>query len=139
MSTGSRLLLAHLAGDYLLQPHWMSQEKTTRWSVAATHGVIYGVAHLLVTRSLWRLAVIAGTHAVIDRYRLAKHISWAKNQIGPARIRQPWQECEATGYPPETPPWLAVWLMIIVDNTMHLFINAAVTDNWRSSNANATR
>lgn len=25
----------------------------------------------------------------------------------------------------ETPPWLAVWLMIIADNALHLLINAA--------------
>jgi hypothetical protein len=128
MTTGTKLLLAHLAGDYLLQPHWMSQEKTANWPVAAAHGVIYGATHLLVTRSPWRLAIIAGTHMVIDRYRLAKHVSWAKNQIGPARIRHPWWVAKNTGYPPETPEWLAVWLMIIVDNTMHLLINAVVTE-----------
>jgi hypothetical protein len=118
-----RFLLAHLIGDYLLQPHWMSQEKTQRWSVAATHGTIYGASHILVTRSPWRLLIIGGTHAVIDRYRLAKHISWAKNQIGPARIREPWRNCKDTGYPTDVPWWLSVWLMIIVDNTIHLLIN----------------
>jgi hypothetical protein len=37
-----------------------------------------------------------------------------------------WSECKATGYPPDTPPWLAVWLMIIADNTIHVLINSAV-------------
>lgn len=27
------------------------------------------------------------------------------------------------GYGPDTPDWLAVWLLIIADNTMHLLIN----------------
>jgi len=120
-------MLAHLAGDYVLQPHWMSQEKTSRWDVAAAHGAIYGACHLIVTRSPWRLLAIAGTHAVIDRYRLAKQLSWAKNQLGPSRVRQPWSECQATGYPPDTPAWLAVWLMIIVDNATHLAINAVAS------------
>ncbi len=29
----------------------------------------------------------------------------------------------ATGYPSATPAWLAVWLLIIADNTLHLLIN----------------
>lgn len=37
---------------------------------------------------------------------------------------KPWRECAATGYTPETPVWLAVWLMIIADNIMHLICNA---------------
>jgi hypothetical protein len=28
-----------------------------------------------------------------------------------------------TGYPPETPAWMAVWLLIIVDTVLHLTIN----------------
>ncbi len=26
-------------------------------------------------------------------------------------------------YPPDRPPWLAVWLLIIADNVMHVLIN----------------
>lgn len=37
----------------------------------------------------------------------------------------PWHECKATGYPPERPAWLAVWLLIAADNTIHLAINYA--------------
>jgi hypothetical protein len=36
---------------------------------------------------------------------------------------QPWSECSITGYPKEAPPWMAVWLMIAADNTIHLAIN----------------
>ena len=50
---------------------------------------------------------------------------WAKNLAAPKSYRKSWSECSATGYPSDTPPWLAVWLMIIADNTMHLAINAA--------------
>jgi len=34
-----------------------------------------------------------------------------------------WAECAATGYPPDRPAWLAVWLLIIADNVMHVVIN----------------
>jgi hypothetical protein len=65
------------------------------------------------------------THAVIDHYRLARHVVWAKNLLAPKSYRRSWSECAATGYPADTPVWLAVWLMIIADNTLHLVINAA--------------
>ncbi len=125
MSTGVGMLLAHLIGDYLIQSHWMATEKTKRWWPACAHAIAYGLPFLLVTTSPAALAVIVATHAVIDRYRLARHVVWAKNFLGPQSHRSTWAESSATGYPPETPPWLATWLMIIADNTIHLTINAA--------------
>lgn len=119
------ILLAHLAGDYLIQSHYMAQEKTKRWWPAIAHALTYGLPYLLVTQSPIALAVIVITHAVIDRYRLARHVVWAKNQLAPKAYRRPWAECSATGYPPDTPPWLAVWLLIVADNAIHLAINAA--------------
>lgn len=35
-----------------------------------------------------------------------------------------WKDCSGTGYTPDKPAWLAVWLMIITDNTMHVLCNA---------------
>lgn len=119
------LLLAHLVGDYVLQSHWMASEKTKRWWPAIAHAVTYGLPFLLVTQSPAALAVIVGTHAVIDRFRLARYVVWAKNQCVPREYRAPWAECTATGYPPDVPPWLAVWLLILVDNIAHIAINAA--------------
>jgi hypothetical protein len=118
-------LLAHLVGDYLIQSDWMAAEKTKRWWPAVVHGVTYALPFLLITRSLPALVVIAGTHVVIDRYRLARHVVWAKNLLGPKRYRYPWSECSATGYHASRPVWLATWLLIIADNTMHLVINSA--------------
>lgn len=116
-------LIAHLIGDYVLQSHWMATEKTKRWLPAVAHAVSYGLPFLLLTQSVIALAVIIGTHAVIDRYRLARHVVWAKNQLAPAAHRP---GHTATGYPDDTPPWLAVWLLIICDNTIHIVINSAV-------------
>jgi hypothetical protein len=123
--TALGVILAHLVGDYLLQSHWMACEKTKRWWPAVAHGLTYGLPHLLVTRSPAALAVIVGTHIVIDRYRLARHVVWAKNLLAPRAHRRPWRDCSATGYPSDVPPWLAVWLMIVADNTLHLLVNAA--------------
>ena len=116
------VILAHAVGDYLLQSHWMATEKTSRWLPAVVHGVTYGLPFLLVTQSPAALAVIVLTHIVIDRFRLARHVVWFKNQIGPKRTRPVWGE-DVAGYPAATPAWLATWLMIIADNTLHLLIN----------------
>jgi hypothetical protein len=119
------IILAHLVGDYLLQTDWMAQEKTRRWAPALAHAGTYGLPFLVITRSPLALAVIVGTHAVVDRYRLAKHVCWAKNQLAPASHRYPWREGRATGYRDDAPMWMTVWLMIIADNTLHLLINVA--------------
>lgn len=119
------ILLAHLVGDYILQSDWMANEKTKRWWPAWAHALTYGLPFLLVTQSPLALAVIVGTHAVIDHYRLARHVVWVKNFLAPRSHWHPWSECSATGYHQDRPLWLTVWLMIIADNTMHLVINVA--------------
>jgi hypothetical protein len=107
--TALGIVLAHLVGDYLLQSH-----------------LTYTLPYVLVTQSVMALIVIAGTHMVIDRYRLARHIVWAKNLMAPKGFRA---GHTPTGYPSDTPAWLAVWLLIIADNTLHLLINAAAVVN----------
>ena len=114
--------LAHLVGDYVVQSHWMATRKTSRFLPALVHAATYTVCFLPLTRDPRRLAVIGGTHLLIDRYRLARHVTWLKNQIGPRGERA---GHTATGYPDGTPDWLAVWLMIVADNTLHLLINHA--------------
>jgi hypothetical protein len=118
--------LAHLVGDYVVQTDWMATQKTSRWSPALAHAVTYAACFLPVTRSWKALAVIGGTHAVIDRYRLAKHVAWAKNQLAPAEYRPPHT---ATGYRDEA-GWLGFALLIITDNTMHLLINRWALRRW---------
>jgi hypothetical protein len=65
-------------------------------------------------------------HAVIDHYRLARHVGWLKNFLAPRYSNLPWKDCSTTGYPDSKPPWMAVWLLIITDNTMHLIWNGVV-------------
>jgi hypothetical protein len=146
-------LLAHLFGDYILQSDWMAQNKTKASLPAFCHALSYSSA-------FWLLAIYAhrpwlcwlaifGTHFLIDRYRLARYVVWAKNWLGPSRpwwiVKGAWcSECPygyepdgyeerptpplsecPTGYPKETPLWLSTWLLIIADNTLHLAINYA--------------
>lgn len=114
--------LAHLVGDYLLQTHHQATRKTAAWGPALAHAATYTVPFVALTRSPGRLALIGVSHALIDRYRLARHLVWAKNQLAPRAYRPPHT---ATGYPVDTPDWLAVWLLILADNTLHLLINHA--------------
>jgi len=114
-------LLAHAVGDYVIQSDWMANEKTKRSLAAAIHAMTYALPFLLLTTSWLALAVIVGTHFAIDRWRLARFVCWAKNWPWPGR--RPWRDCAGTGYPTARPPWLAVWLLIIADNVMHVAIN----------------
>ena len=139
-------LLCHAVGDYILQSDWMANEKTKKSVAALAHVVTYGLPFLFLRLSWKAYAVIVGTHFVIDRWRLARFVVWAKNFIAPTRSltghmdkgpkgndrivswagmarNHPWRECVATGYPSETPAWLSVWLLIIADNIMHVTIN----------------
>lgn len=118
-------LVAHAIGDYILQSDWMATEKTKKSIAAAAHVVTYAIPFLALTRSIAALVFIVVTHFVIDRWRLARYVVWAKNWLAPKGSRTPpWSACTATGYPPDRPSWLAVWLLIIADNVMHVILNA---------------
>lgn len=130
-------LLAHAIGDYILQSDWMATEKTKRSVAALAHVLTYGLPFLLLRPSWAAMTVIVGTHFIIDRWRLARFVVWAKNWLGARqfhvdaqspsgkawKINPTWTECASTGYPPDRPAWLAVWLLIIADNIMHVTIN----------------
>jgi len=119
-------LLLHLLGDYLLQSDWMAMNKTKSHLAALVHALTYSVPFLLLSPSWIGWILILSTHELIDRYRLARYVVWAKNFLGPRGANQPWKECSSTGYPAESaerPAWLTVWLLIIADNIIHLLIN----------------
>lgn len=130
------VILAHLLGDYVLQTDSMAQRKTSSWRWALTHAAMYSLPYAVLLFLLtgridlaWLvgLVIIGGTHAIIDRYRLAKHVIWALNRTLPhdGRDDYSWPEArENAGYSAASPAWMKTWLMIIVDNTIHLSINA---------------
>lgn len=125
------LIVLHLLGDYLLQSDWMAQRKTTSSVPAAAHAVVYTAPFWLLMPSWWAMLLIGGTHFVIDRWRLARYVCWFKNLISPPTAYadgspvwwHSWAECQGTGYHKDRPAWLAVWLLIIADNTLHLAFN----------------
>src|SRR6185369_539474 len=91
-------LIAHALGDYLLQSGWMALNKTKSWIPATVHGIVYAIPFILILHpSLAALAVIVGTHIVIDHYRLARYVCWTKEWFSPRRPR-PWKECSKFGF-----------------------------------------
>ena len=75
-------LILHLFGDYLTQSDWMAKNKTKRWWPAIAHATVYSLPFLMI--GSWQaVLVIWATHAVIDRFRLARYLCWLKNWIGP--------------------------------------------------------
>lgn len=122
--TALGLILAHFVGDYILQSGWMANEKTKRWWPAIAHGLMYTVPFIFVTQSPVALLIIAGTHIVIDHYRLAKYVTFAKEFIAPRRTWPTWSDAkDNAGVPSSVPPWLSFWLLFIADNTLHMLIN----------------
>ena len=150
-------LVAHAIGDYVIQSDWMATEKVKQSMAAFVHALVYSLVFLAFSPSVPALAFIFVTHFVIDRWRLARYVVWAKNWLAwwpwcpschgpvpadagvvgvwsadcpqdrhPHRIRPtpPWAMCMATGYPPDRPIWLTFWLMIVVDNLLHVCCNA---------------
>lgn len=117
-------LILHLIGDYVTQSDWMAQNKTKSTWAALCHAAVYALPFLAIA-SVNAWLVIWLTHLVIDRFRLARYVVYAKNWLAPRSYWHPWAECVSTGYHKDSPPWLSVWLMIAADNTLHLGINAA--------------
>ena len=113
-------LILHLVGDYLTQSDWMAVNKGKRSWPALCHVAIYSSPFFLIG-SVWAVAVILISHFLIDRFRLARYLVWAKNWLGPGY--HPWSECSETGFHHSLPPGLANGLLIVADNTLHLICN----------------
>lgn len=103
-------LLAHLFGDYIFQSDWMAQGKTKRSWPALAHALLYSLCFVplcwhpdtfswaiqqmdtIYIERIWQsvnvfhwkaLLAIFCTHFLIDRFRLARYVVWAKNWMGP--------------------------------------------------------
>jgi hypothetical protein len=114
-------LLAHAVGDYVLQSDWMAINKTRSTVAALAHALMYSLPFLLLSPTLRGLLIIALSHYVIDRWRLARYVCMVRNRLAPPRAsRTASQDREDVV---DRPPWITSWLVIIVDNTIHVLIN----------------
>ncbi len=119
-------LLAHLAGDYILQSRWMAEEKTKSWTPAIVHGLVYTLPFALITTNLVALSVIASTHVLIDHFRLAKRAMWLRDRLAPSSHWTTWDVYKEAGHPTHK----FFWLMVVIDNSIHLIINYAALSRW---------
>src|SRR6478609_9282332 len=77
-------VLAHMIGDYLLQSDYMASQKTTSKKAALAHVLTYSIPFaILCTHNPIALFIIIATHFVIDHWRLARYVCWAKNHLAP--------------------------------------------------------
>ena len=103
-----------------MQTDRMAKRKTESSVWALAHAATYSLPFFLL--GSWRavLAILL-SHFLMDRFRLARCVVFAKNRATDSGLK--WEDCKATGYPKESPPWMSVWLMIVADNTIHLATN----------------
>ena len=138
----------HLIGDYITQTSWMAVNKVKSWLAAVTHAFVYSAPFaMLGSWQAW--AVIFGTHAIIDRFSLAKYVIYAKNAVTDKRYWPINQDSKSTdfstpfgeqftaygecyyrescmanfGYDPKTPQHISFLCYVVADNTLHLIIN----------------
>lgn len=109
-------LIAHLIGDYIFQSHWMALNKVKNsligYFACFIHCFLYSIPFLFIGSPI-AVFVIFVTHYFIDKFRLARYIGMIKN----------WNFNTSDGFDEDVPKFLSVWLIIIIDNTLHLTIN----------------
>lgn len=107
-------LIFHFIGDYLLQNDWMAKNKTKSYLVAFVHALIYSLLFLFIV-DIYSWLIILISHFIIDRFRLA--VYWVKIIN--------WNfKSNNFGFDESKPSFVSVWLLIIVDNTIHILINS---------------
>jgi hypothetical protein len=139
-------LLTHLFGDYWLQSDYCAMNKSKRTWPCLVHVLLYTACFLILTTSWKALLVIGATHFIMDRWPIIiKRIIWLKNHLNPELSYVPFEKCDITGYYDNIKNeatdvmksqwettyngygarlnYITIWLYIITDNSLHLFIN----------------
>ena len=114
-------IVAHLVGDYLLQSDWMARKKHSRLDAALLHVFFYTLPFVFITQEPIALILIALSHLVVDYFGLARYVAWLKNRPWPES--RSWKECRDSGFPPDMPKWRSSWLVVIIDNVIHILCN----------------
>jgi len=131
-------LLVHGFADFFFgQASYQAINKSKKNAPAIFHAFLYTACFLILTLHWKALILIGVTHFLIDRYSIPKYLLFAREWIlNPKSWRATWASSNQTGFFDHTgdewgysntdkirPQFLTVWLYIIVDNLMHLFIN----------------
>jgi hypothetical protein len=114
-------LLLHLFGDYVTQTSQMALLKRKVAGVAVLHAFVYALPFFILHISYAAFLVIFLSHFLIDHLALARYVIYAKNKTMDWNLK--WEDVKETGYSKDLPAYMSAWLVIIVDNFMHLSIN----------------
>jgi hypothetical protein len=83
MNAFEKYLIAHLAGDYLLQNNWMALGKGSRSLPLVVHSCIYGLVFGLMFQNVMVASLIAIVHMILDKsYYKATLSEWWLRLIG---------------------------------------------------------
>ena len=121
-----RIILGHLVGDYLLQPKKMAITKSAR----GIKGVIWCLAHCLVYTSIiclftettdyLKISLIFLSHFPIDRWSLASYwlrVIKGRDLMTAFKSKTEFHEIDLS---------FSIIVYVIVDNTLHLLLMAAI-------------
>lgn len=94
------------AKNFISPPMWWRQSKTGEWASASNQKA-----------AMWRTWI--GNSDIPQPLEFADVLTFGRFRMLPFSV------CAGTGYPPDRPAWLAVWLLIFADNILHICINGA--------------
>ncbi len=98
------------AKNFISPELWWKQAKSGQWSSASNQ-----------EGAMWRTWIDIG--GCPQPTEFADVLTFARFRM------LPFSACSGTGYPPDRPAWLAVWLLIFTDNILHIAINGAALRN----------
>jgi hypothetical protein len=124
--------LAHLWGDYIFQNHWMAVRKKTKLLAAFLHALFYSMPFIVFVYlghiTPLGLLIIGGTHMLIDYFGIQKVLTFLGIGVVNGFVPRLFSKLDLPTDPElnPPPPFLSVWLAIIVDNIFHITINSVV-------------
>ena len=75
------IFACHFIGDYVLQTDFLAKTKGQNWWHLIAHCVLYTVPFAVAFGIDWRLAVVLGSHLIIDSLKTRwNKISYAEDQ-----------------------------------------------------------
>lgn len=77
-----KLIVCHFVGDYVLQIDFLAKTKGTNWWHMIAHCFLYTIPFYLAFGFDWRLAVVLGTHLIIDSLKARwNKVNYVHDQI----------------------------------------------------------
>ena len=134
-------LILHAIGDYLIQNDWMALNKKKRtWLgelACQIHCITYSLPFWYFYN--WEVAlVVYVTHYVIDRTNIIAYFLAIKNGMFKIICHNSFMryytlkfDVSNFGFGLDRPPFISIWLYIIVDNIFHIICNYSAINYFK--------